>query len=211
MRKTTVVAALFVALISAPGDAPIIDAVGKALAGEPPNTAPDVVAARVFDQDGRLVGPVDVPKVAHPPAEWRRILGPKAFNILRSKDTEEPFTGTLLENKSKGVYACAGCSLPLFSSEAKFESGTGWPSFFRPIASENIVESADKSGGMVRTEITCPRCGGHLGHVFDDGPQPTGLRYCLNSAALSFTAADKTAALADPRAKQAPPPKDKAK
>jgi peptide methionine sulfoxide reductase msrA/msrB len=108
----------------------------------------------------------------------------------------------LLDTDTDGVYCCAGCGLPLFSSDAKFHSGTGWPSFYQTIAKGNVAEVADSSDGMVRTEIHCPRCGGHLGHVFDDGPKPTGLRYCLDSVALKFTPRDKLASLADPATEQ---------
>ncbi|MBN2537570.1 peptide-methionine (R)-S-oxide reductase MsrB, partial [candidate division WOR-3 bacterium] len=111
---------------------------------------------------------------------------PEQYRITRGKGTEPAFCGGLLANKEPGIYRCVGCSLPLFASDAKFESGTGWPSFFRPFAKENIVERPDRGFGMVRTEILCALCGAHLGHVFDDGPEPTGLRYCLNSAALVF-------------------------
>jgi peptide methionine sulfoxide reductase msrA/msrB len=160
-----------------------------------------MVKVKVFNQDGELVGPVDSPKVILSDAEWRKRLTPEQFEVLRSSGTERPFCGTLLDNKMKGVYTCAGCGLPLFSSDAKFHSGTGWPSFFQPIADGNVAEKTDDSYGMSRTEINCARCDGHLGHVFDDGPRPTGLRFCLNSASLNFTPSDQLASLADPAAK----------
>lgn len=119
-------------------------------------------------------------------AEWKSELNDMEFYVLREKGTERPGTGDLLENKSPGVYTCRGCALPLFSSETKFESGTGWPSFFDPIDMQNIYTETDHLIGYPRTEIMCNRCGGHLGHVFDDGPQPTGKRYCLNAASLDF-------------------------
>lgn len=121
-------------------------------------------------------------------AEWKRELTPLQYKVLRERGTEPSFTGKLLNVKDKGVYNCAGCKNPLFSSETKFESGTGWPSFWKPISPKNVLEIADNSHGMIRTEVVCGKCGGHLGHVFDDGPKPTGLRYCLNSAALTFSA-----------------------
>jgi peptide methionine sulfoxide reductase msrA/msrB len=151
-------------------------------------TAMSTVRVCVIGPDGKLTAPVDVPKVIHTDTEWRQQLTPVQFRITRGKDTEPAFCGGLLNNKVAGVYACVCCDLPLFQSSAKFESGTGWPSFFQPIAQENIREKPDRTHGMVRTEILCQRCDAHLGHVFEDGPRPTGLRYCLNSEALRFVA-----------------------
>jgi peptide methionine sulfoxide reductase msrA/msrB len=158
----------------------------------------------VFDRSGKLVGPVETAKLELSEDEWQKRLTPEQFRVLRTQGTERAFCGTLLDNKKKGVYRCAGCGLPLFSSDAKFNSGTGWPSFFQPIARENVLERRDTSHGMVRTEINCARCDGHLGHVFDDGPPPTGLRYCLNSESLLFTPSEEVAKLADPVAESAP-------
>jgi len=120
--------------------------------------------------------------------EWKKILTAEQFHVLREKGTERPFTGKYATSHEHGIYRCAGCGLDLYRSEDKYESGTGWPSFTRPIAPENIKTQVDKSFFSTRTEVLCRRCGGHLGHVFDDGPKPTGLRYCMNSAALQFVA-----------------------
>ncbi len=147
---------------------------------------PAEVTVRLLAPDGQPAAPAKGPAVKKTAAEWLKQLGPDRFRILRSSGTEAPFCGTLLDNKKTGVYLCAGCELPLFASNSKFHSGTGWPSFFQPFARENVTEITDASHGMKRTEIRCTRCGGHLGHVFSDGPAPTGLRYCLNSEALTF-------------------------
>ena len=160
-----------------------------------------MVQVHLFDKAGQLVGPIDTSKLTLSDAEWRQRLTPEQFRILRSSGTERPFCGTLLDNKKQGVYCCAGCGLPLFASDAKFNSGTGWPSFFQPIGAGNVVTQSDDSHGMSRDEINCARCDGHLGHVFPDGPPPTRLRFCMNSESLVFTESDQLASLADPAAK----------
>ncbi|GAB4109091.1 MAG: bifunctional methionine sulfoxide reductase B/A protein [Phycisphaeraceae bacterium] len=167
-----------------------------------PFAGESIVWVHVFNEQGELTGPVPSPRVVKPDEVWRDQLGDERYRILRRAGTEKPFCGTLLDNKIEGVYTCAGCGLPLYASDAKFNSGTGWPSFFKPVAPANITEHRDTSHGMIRTEIRCARCDGHLGHVFNDGPAPTGQRHCLNSESLLFTPKDQLAELADPFAYQ---------
>jgi peptide-methionine (R)-S-oxide reductase len=127
-------------------------------------------------------------EVTHTPAEWLRLLGPERYQILREAGTEPPGSSPLDDEERRGTFSCAGCDLPLFASTTKFHSGTGWPSFYQPLRNA-VKENVDRSHGMVRTEVVCHRCGGHLGHVFPDGPRPTGLRYCMNGLSLKFTPA----------------------
>ncbi|MFD2174680.1 peptide-methionine (R)-S-oxide reductase MsrB [Rhodobacter lacus] len=128
--------------------------------------------------------------VMHSDAEWQKLLTPDQYAILRKHGTEYPFTSALLNEHRSGTFACAACDNPLFASGTKYESGTGWPSFWQPISETAVGETTDRSMGMTRTEVHCARCGGHLGHVFEDGPQPTGLRYCMNGVAMTFHPAD---------------------
>jgi peptide-methionine (R)-S-oxide reductase len=126
------------------------------------------------------------PKIEKTDAEWRDELSPEQYEVLRRQGTERAFSGKYVDVKDDGMYHCAGCGAALFSSDTKFESGTGWPSFYEPAVAENVDVHSDTSHGMVRTEVTCAACGGHLGHVFEDGPNPTGLRYCINSCSLDL-------------------------
>lgn len=146
----------------------------------------EIVQTRIVQEQMLSLNDTSLKKVVKTDREWKKELSENQYYILRKKGTEPPFQNEFNNNHKKGNYFCAGCKLPLFSSETKFDSSTGWPSFYTPINKNRVIEVVDKSLGMVRGEITCARCGGHLGHLFDDGPNPTGLRYCMNSGAMLF-------------------------
>lgn len=144
------------------------------------------IKVRIIGADGQLTEPVETHRVVKTDAEWKKQLTAEQYQIARGKGTEPAFCGLFYDNHREGIYHCVCCGLPLFASSTKFDSGTGWPSFFQPVANENVTTQVDGSHGMTRSEILCARCDAHLGHVFDDGPPPTGLRFCLNSASLTF-------------------------
>lgn len=179
-----VLAILAAALAAGCSSAPPEPAVARA--SEPPPPAEQVTIVE-FSPQGESRGPVNVPKLVLSNEDWQVRLTPLAYAVMRQKDTEIAFTGKYYKSHEPGLYRCRACKTPVFSSETKYESGTGWPSFWAPIAGENIWTATDVSYGQMREEVLCRRCDSHLGHVFPDGPQPTGLRYCLNSVALDFS------------------------
>ena len=150
-------------------------------------STPATISVVLVDQAGQNLPAQTMDKVIKTDAEWRAQLGDgEVYTVTRGKGTERPFCGMFHDHKQDGIYYCVCCDLPLFRSDAKFDSGTGWPSFFQPVAPENVITEVDRSHGMVREEILCARCDSHLGHVFPDGPKPTGQRYCVNSVSLKF-------------------------
>ncbi|HYG03919.1 MAG TPA: peptide-methionine (R)-S-oxide reductase MsrB [Chryseosolibacter sp.] len=147
--------------------------------------------AQTSDNDSKTIAMDTTKKIVRTEEEWKKILTPEQYYVLREKGTDRPFSGKLTMNKEKGMYYCAACGNELFSSDMKFESHCGWPSFDKEIAGGKIVTEVDKTHGMIRTEIMCARCGSHLGHLFDDGPTETGMRYCVNSTSLEFKASSE--------------------
>lgn len=190
-----VVCGVLAACVIATHDKPTADATTtntKTQQAAAPASADGPAPGLTAMDDARTIttGAETLKKIVRSEEEWKQILSPKQYHILREKGTERAWSGDFLKLKDVGTYKCAGCGLPLFRSDGKFDSGCGWPSFFEPLEGAHITETEDTTLGMVRTEITCSRCGGHLGHVFHDGPPPTGLRYCVNSVSIEFDRAE---------------------
>src|SRR5262249_35140577 len=168
------------------GGAGLLSRIAGAAEGETIVVAPGKVTIQRFTDLGKSIGKEEVVKVIKTEEEWKKILSPLAFRVTRQEGTEAAFTGPYWDNHSPGLYRCICCDNALYTSDTKFDSGTGWPSFWQPIAKENVVETDDTSFGMTRTKVSCKLCEAHLGHVFNDGPEPTGLRYCMDGVELRF-------------------------
>jgi peptide-methionine (R)-S-oxide reductase len=166
--------------------------VSAAIGGSSRKSEPGEVTIVEFTDDGKRVNKVKVARVLKSDAEWKKQLTPQQFYVTRQAGTEPAYSGAYEKNKEKGIYRCICCDTALYSSATKYESGTGWPSFWEPIAKENVRTEDDNTLGMVRTEVLCAKCDAHLGHIFDDGPPPTGLRHCINAASLKFAKAPRS-------------------